>query len=171
LHRKTNPCIYFTPTQPLPIQFQSNSDLNTTNLSNFNASQPLILFWTKFFGKDISRILQINHKCPYTCSYSYSKEDQAFAKARVFHIRDFSTRKLPVRNPDAYNVYFTLESPPFSNFYNPSRFLRNSYEDYFNLTITYRSNADIYYPYDAFVEMDGSEGKEDVWTEEQVSFC
>lgn len=43
-------------------------------------------------------------------------------------------------------------------------------EDYFNLTITYRSNADVYYPYDAFVGMDGSEGEEDVWTEEQVGF-
>lgn len=51
-----------------------------------------------------------------------------------------------------------------------SRLGTNVPYDYFNMSMTYRSNADIYVPYDMFIELDGLEKVDDVWTNEQVRF-
>lgn len=115
----------------------------------------------------MSQIMRLNDSCPYTCHYSFDRSLNATAKARIFHIRNLDYRDLPAQNPDAFNVYFTLESPVHSFYFNP--YDGSKFKDYFNLTITYRSNADVYFPYDAFVELDGSEEANDLWTDKEVS--
>jgi hypothetical protein len=73
---------------------------------------------------------------------------------------------LPPNNADALNIYYTLE-PPYLTF---SKFNRKISVplNYFNYTASYRSRSMIYYPYDTFVEIDGTEDPKDVWTDEEV---
>ncbi|KAI6213145.1 hypothetical protein M3Y94_00115700 [Aphelenchoides besseyi] len=40
--------------------------------------------------------------------------------------------------------------------------------NYFNITISYHSQATIYYPYNEFVEIDGTETADQLWTQEQI---
>jgi hypothetical protein len=86
---------------------------------------------------------------------------------RVFHIRDLNYYNLPIQNSNALNVFLTLEPPTKTYFWLPP--FGNQLRDYFNWTITYRSTSDIYYPYDAFVELDGSEKEDEIWTDKQVN--
>jgi hypothetical protein len=106
--------------------------------------------------------------CPYKCEYSSDLKLGPKADVRVFHVRDFIYNKRPIDNPKALNVYYILESPFVSHFGYGTK-VSAVPKDYFNLTVTYRSNADVYFPYDTFVELDGSEKPEDVWTDEQVA--
>jgi hypothetical protein len=105
--------------------------------------------------------------CPYKCIHTNNRESYAaFSDVRVFHERHFDSLDLPPNNPKALNVYYTLE-PPYLTF---SRF-NDSFvnPDYFNATASYRSSSEVYYPYDYFMEFDGSETADDIWTQEQVS--
>jgi hypothetical protein len=40
--------------------------------------------------------------------------------------------------------------------------------DYFNISVTYRADSDIVYPYDVFEPLNGTEGAEDKWSQEEV---
>ncbi|KAI6170715.1 Glyco-tran-10-N domain-containing protein [Aphelenchoides bicaudatus] len=128
------------------IRSQNKSTTSTT--STLVQQKPLILYWTKFFSGNLSNKLQPDHPCPYKCRYSSSRADQAKADARIFHIRDFNANDLPVQNPNAYNKRRHI----------------------LNFIILARSDpTQIFtFPYDAFVEQDGSEDKKDVWTELQI---
>lgn len=128
------------------------------------------MFWTGIFGADtFSEYFPADKNCPYDCIYTSDRSLQAIASARVFHARDFNASDLSVDNPDAYNVFFVLESPTNTYFLTPPSNTSNSLDVYFNITITYRSsNADVYYPYDAFIKLDGNEDEKERWTTEQV---
>lgn len=88
------------------------------------------------------------------------------ADIRVFHERNFDPLNIPPNNPDALNIYYTLEPPylTFSKYHRP----QDVPPDYFNYTGSYRSRSYIYYPYDTFVRLDGTEGPEDRWTDKEV---
>lgn len=107
-----------------------------------------------------------NKSCPYKCIYSVDRQKyEAIADVRVFHGRSFDSKKLPSNNPKALNVYFTLEPPYLTFSYKDED---KAPPDYFNVTASYRSSSEIYFPYDYFIKQDGSELEDDVWTEEQV---
>jgi hypothetical protein len=92
----------------------------------------------------------------------------AQASARIFHVRDFHYQELP-ENTNALNVFFTLESPIHTYFFfDPEN--KKKFNDYFNLTLTYRSNSDLYLPYDAFIELDGNEMGNEMWSDEEVGY-
>ncbi|KAI6237944.1 Glyco-tran-10-N domain-containing protein [Aphelenchoides besseyi] len=68
----------------------------------------------------------------------------------------------PPDNPKAYNARRLFESPVVAN--NISSF----HPDYFNITISYRSTATVYQPYNGAIKRDGTEKADEIWTVEQV---
>ncbi|XP_075692864.1 4-galactosyl-N-acetylglucosaminide 3-alpha-L-fucosyltransferase FUT6-like [Rhinoderma darwinii] len=104
----------------------------------------LILLWTWPFGKKF-----LLNKCPrYVdisgCFYTANRTLYSSADAIVIHHRDVcnSITQLPQmpRPPNQYWIWFNLESPTHS----PNL---NFMDNIFNLTMTYRSDSDIFSPY------------------------
>lgn len=65
------------------------------------------------------------------------------ASAVIFHARDLNATELPPRSAAQFNVFFNLESP-----YNSGEAYKRVPKDYFNLSMTYRRDSRIYWPYD-----------------------
>jgi hypothetical protein len=64
-------------------------------------------------------------------------------------------------------TFFLLESPPHSGGNH-----RAVPHDFFNISMTYRADSDIFYPYDNFDEIEGKEEDQmegEMWTEEEVN--
>lgn len=57
-----------------------------------------------------------------------------------------------------------MESP----IYTGGNHRNNVPPDFFNISITYLAKSDIFYPYDAFDELDGTELDDEFWSEEEV---
>ena len=63
------------------------------------------------------------------------------------------------------NIFFSLESSPNEHIQ------ADVPENFFNLTMTFRRDSDIWIPYDTFEEIESDESSEvsdDIWTEEEV---
>ena len=56
-----------------------------------------------------------------------------------------------------------MESPAYTGWNH-----RNVPPDFFNISITYLAKSDIFYPYDAFDKLDGTEQDKEFWSEEEV---
>ncbi|KAI6224481.1 Alpha-(1,3)-fucosyltransferase C [Aphelenchoides fujianensis] len=136
--------------------------------------RPLILFWDQYFADQYILFTGVNAStrppCPYDCDYSLDRKRGQEADVRVFHQRNLDPADLPPSRADGrfVNVYYNLEPPYLSFSWIIRRTKRPVPPDFFNATATYRSHSEIFYPYDLFVPLDGSEREEDVWTEQQV---
>ena len=112
--------------------------------------QKIILFWNNFgtiqpyeFG--LGHAPFVKHRC--TIHSCMTTEDRALlpkADAVIFHVRGLkeqSKDELPRHaHPSQLFVFFTLESP-IHTYHNLT-----AYNDYFNLTFSYREDSDIFCP-------------------------
>ncbi|KAI6226255.1 Alpha-(1,3)-fucosyltransferase C [Aphelenchoides fujianensis] len=122
--------------------------------SSPRASPPLILFWTKFFGESLARFFVLRPECPFECEFTEDRTRLSDAQVRVFHLPDaiFGAEWPPAGNSTVFNAFVSLESPVHSR-----APLDIPAPDFFNVSISYRSNSDVFLPYDAFVPLDDSE--------------
>nr|CAD2190435.1 unnamed protein product [Meloidogyne enterolobii] len=103
------------------------------------------------------------NECPYECEYSTDKNKYLNASAIVYYIRS-EHRDLPkIRLPNQLYV-FCLDEPPHYTF----EFFKDVSRDFFNISMTYRLDSDIYYPYDTFVPCNGECQLDEYWTEKEV---
>ncbi|KAI1715883.1 glycosyltransferase family 10 (fucosyltransferase) c-term domain-containing protein [Ditylenchus destructor] len=106
-------------------------------------------------------------QCPYKCNYTDDKTEENINKAAmiIYHIwingSEFNSTNVPPPNPERLNVFFQSESVLRTN--------RDLPQDFFNITMTYSPNSDIYLPYDVFEAIDESTKTEDVWSDHEVS--
>ncbi|KAL3286435.1 hypothetical protein HHI36_000943 [Cryptolaemus montrouzieri] len=110
-----------------------------------------ILYWTKMFQTDDFNLgfgPHIFQKCEYSNCFTTNNRSllniDEFS-AIVFHHADFKSNDLPqVRSSKQYYIFFNLESP-LNSFTKP----RN---DFYNWTMSYRSDSDIVHPYGYFTK-------------------
>ncbi|KAF7635381.1 Glyco_tran_10_N domain-containing protein [Meloidogyne graminicola] len=133
---------------------------------------PLIIIWTGFYGNNFLSywsIKNITEQCPYKCRYSDDKSLEKNASVILFHIRDRIDPLPKYRTPEQLYTFFVLESPPHT-----WGMGRDVSPDFFNITMTYRSDSDVLLPYDMFESYseedlkNGFISSEDVWTEEEI---
>ncbi|KAI6186309.1 Alpha-(1,3)-fucosyltransferase C [Aphelenchoides besseyi] len=122
---------------------------------------PIVLFWTPYFGNEMSYLFLQHPECPFKCLFTTNQSFADSADVRVLHPPDFRDL-FPPHNPTALNAHLIFESP--ANTPHNKMFIA----DYFNITISYHSQATIYYPYNEFVEIDGTETADQLWTQEQI---
>ncbi|VDN91712.1 unnamed protein product [Brugia pahangi] len=125
---------------------------------------PLILTWTKFFSQSwAQRIKNDTNDCSYQCIITDDKEQLSEAVAVLFHIRDLET--LPkLRNSKQLFVFVLHESPLYT--FNNLDFVA---EDYFNITMTYRRDSDIYIPYGMMKKITNLTPKEQIWDWNEIA--
>ncbi|XP_033341191.2 alpha-(1,3)-fucosyltransferase C isoform X2 [Megalopta genalis] len=104
-----------------------------------------ILYWNTMFGNDTFYLGNSFRNCP--VSDCYATHDRNYANltdfdAVLFHGNELRAADLPAsRSPRQWYVFVNLESPanrPLLGYY---------YEDYFNLTMTYRLDSDVVWTY------------------------
>lgn len=105
----------------------------------------LILFWTSFFSHpfDLSPL----DSCPeLNCLLTNNLSLVNYSSAIVFHPSDTSMDDVPVyRHPHQRYVFYLLESPQ-------NTVLTHIPPDFFNWTMTYRRDSDIFAPYGYFIK-------------------
>ncbi|GMR33438.1 hypothetical protein PMAYCL1PPCAC_03633, partial [Pristionchus mayeri] len=108
--------------------------------------KPVLIYTaTKFFKMDVSneRFLSVCTSSKDWCTLSDDKRDLRRADAVLFHNADFDMNyrgpAYKKRNPDIPYVLWSLESPANDVFRPRNNFI--------NWTMTYRRDADIWYPY------------------------
>ncbi|KAG7201154.1 hypothetical protein KM043_003945 [Ampulex compressa] len=154
-------CLYF-----LAFYF----DLNIPSFSGFKSrmtpQEPwarigndtkTVLFWNTLFGDETFYLGKgdIFKGCPVNDCYATRDRSRLHITAFdavFFHGNELSAFDLPgERGPKQWYVYVSLESPS-------NRPLTNAlYEDYFNLTMTYRLDSDILLPYGIIVDSKNDE--------------
>ncbi|KAI6198879.1 Fucosyl transferase [Aphelenchoides besseyi] len=143
---------------------QSTSYRTRLQVNKPEFQKPIVLFWTKFWLDEfnLSSIFYTHSECPYSCLFTHNKSHVKDAAIRILHQRDFES--WPPLNPTALNAFLIMESPENAKIYGDSMFNEN----FFNVTISYRSSSTIYLPYNEFVLRDGSESLDQIWTSKQV---
>ncbi|CAG7821812.1 unnamed protein product [Allacma fusca] len=132
-----------------------------------------ILFWTEYFGHEDFPSLELGPTgvdvqrqfCDYGCEFTTNKELISSSDALIFHGRDLKTESFEVResslvrpnhipterNASQYWIFYLLESPV--NTFVPLE----AFNNFFNLTMTYRTDSDIYVPYQRLVKITETE--------------
>uniref|UniRef100_A0A158Q8B7 Fucosyltransferase n=1 Tax=Elaeophora elaphi TaxID=1147741 RepID=A0A158Q8B7_9BILA len=130
--------------------------------SNVN-TPPLILTWTTFFSRSWAKIVEKGlNDCAYKCIATDDQEHLSEAVAVLFHIRDLE--KLPEqRDPKQLFVFVLFESPQYT--FNYLDYVTN---DYFNITMTYRRDSDIYVPYGMLRKISNLTTREQIWNWSEV---
>nr|CAD2194548.1 unnamed protein product [Meloidogyne enterolobii] len=133
---------------------------------------PLILIWTTFYGENFLKYWLINNyssQCLYKCRYSDDKTLENDASVLFFHIRDKIDPLPSHRSPHQLYTFFVLESPV--NTWHRGRYLE---PNFFNITMTYRSDSDVIVPYDMFESYtfedlgDCKVSLDDIWLEDEI---
>uniref|UniRef100_A0A915D296 Fucosyltransferase n=1 Tax=Ditylenchus dipsaci TaxID=166011 RepID=A0A915D296_9BILA len=150
-----------------------NSSFFTLAVDSINASDsrepPVVLAWTSFFGYGMFEYSFLRRfdskKCRYSCTFT---EDKARyrnnASIVVLHARNIDINDLPPARPDLLKVFFIAESP-----YNSGSQYKSLPANYFNLSISYRRNSDIFLPYDSFQPIIPMvTDPQDIWQPEEV---
>ncbi|CAG9531463.1 unnamed protein product [Cercopithifilaria johnstoni] len=134
-----------------------------TQLYRTSLQPPLILTWTKFFSHPwAQRINQDLNECAYHCIITDNKEQFSEAEAVLFHIRDIDI--LPeLRNSKQLFVFVLQESPQYT-----FNYLNYVADDYFNITMTYRHDSDIYIPYGMMKKISNLTQREQIWNWDEV---
>ncbi|KAF7633594.1 Glyco_tran_10_N domain-containing protein [Meloidogyne graminicola] len=113
---------------------------------------------------DIMTGLYNTEECPYVCEYTKNKDLYLNASAFIFHIRAEHKELPKARSDKQLYVFFLDESPSYTFDH-----YKDVPPDFFNITMTYRVESDIYYPYDVFIPFKNNERKPDeYWTEKEV---
>uniref|UniRef100_A0A8R1Y1F2 Fucosyltransferase n=1 Tax=Onchocerca volvulus TaxID=6282 RepID=A0A8R1Y1F2_ONCVO len=131
--------------------------------SRISSSPQLIFTWTAFFSHPWAQIIKRSMKdCAYHCIITDDIKQFSEAAAVLFHIRDLS--RLPEkRNPKQLFVFVLQESPLYT--FNYLDFVA---EDYFNITMTYRHDSDIYIPYGMMKKITNLTPPEQIWNWSEV---
>uniref|UniRef100_A0A1I8BUR7 Fucosyltransferase n=1 Tax=Meloidogyne hapla TaxID=6305 RepID=A0A1I8BUR7_MELHA len=132
---------------------------------------PLILLWNKFYGENILKywsIEKITDQCPYKCHYTDDRALEKNATVLFFHIRDKVDPMPKQRTPEQLYTFFVIESPPHT--WNEGRYFPRNF---FNITMTYRSDSDVIVPYvfESYNKEDVKNGVislDEIWTEEEI---
>jgi len=124
---------------------------------------PLILMWTGFFWGDYSDRMRVAlERCPNRCRSTSNKKLVSEASAVLFHIVDYNHTNVPrIRHPNQSYVFFMHEPPTFFG----AHMTKN---DFFNLSMTFRTDSDVPMPYGKFTKRDGTEKPGDIFTEAEV---
>jgi len=134
---------------PRPNPHKTSKSESTTSLSRKilmenvrRTTEKTILFWYKPFGYTFDQTLSSNcGNCQVTSDLNKFNESSAV----VFHFNELNVETMPEnRFNDQLFVFYTMEAPPALK-------VRNlhfkEYDGYFNLTMSYRKNADVHSPY------------------------
>uniref|UniRef100_A0A1I8BN94 Fucosyltransferase n=1 Tax=Meloidogyne hapla TaxID=6305 RepID=A0A1I8BN94_MELHA len=129
--------------------------------------KPIILGWNSVYGYGnvvelMTGMFNIN-ECPYKCEYSGDKHKYLNASAIVYFIRTEHNELPKKRLPNQLYV-FNLDEPP----HNTWELYKDAGPDFFNITMTYRFDSDVYNPYDAFIPCNGKCNSDEYWTEKEV---
>uniref|UniRef100_A0A914E239 Fucosyltransferase n=1 Tax=Acrobeloides nanus TaxID=290746 RepID=A0A914E239_9BILA len=130
--------------------------------SQYQSLLPVILIWTKYYGNNFT-VAQRLPSCPYQCIYTNDQNFRDHANAVVFHIRDLNVQHLPEPQLDSYKVFFNMESPPHTHLH-----FNELPSDYFNLSMTYRVDSDVYCPYGSMNSITIKTKENNVFTDEEV---
>lgn len=109
----------------------------------------IILFWTKWFGRSPDEG-PLRHCSPqhYNCILTMNRSLLSDSSAVVFHIRDLDWNDTPPQRLKSQNfVFFNWESP----YHTGGDFSTDVRKWYFNSTMTYRRDSDVYVPYGGVV--------------------
>ncbi|KAI6208987.1 Alpha1,3-fucosyltransferase-like proteinue [Aphelenchoides besseyi] len=112
--------------------------------SRLKKTRPIVFFATTFIDEDASRVFVPDRTCPFNCTFTSDPDYASLSDVRVFHPTEFHGF-FPEDNPNAVNVHVFFESPVQL----PDNALKRN--DYFNVTVSYRSTATVYVPYGEFV--------------------
>uniref|UniRef100_A0A7E4VUV8 Fucosyltransferase n=1 Tax=Panagrellus redivivus TaxID=6233 RepID=A0A7E4VUV8_PANRE len=131
-----------------------------------NDKIPLVLLYTKFFGG--SMMPSSEYYCPWKCNFTEDQSTYNIADAVLFHSRnanyDFTLSKSV--NPLRLNVFYSMEASPNEN-------IRGKHfpPDFFNVTMSFRRDSDIWQAYDKFESaLPEDLGNPDVtWSDEAVN--
>ena len=80
----------------------------------------------------------------------------------VYHIAEINIEDLPKIHPNQMNVFFNQESPYHGTLY------KNVSSNFFNITMTYRSDSDVIIPYDKLELIDKITKEDEIWTWKEV---
>ena len=80
----------------------------------------------------------------------------------VYHIGEIKFRDLPNIHPNQMNVFFNQESPYHGIHY------KYVPPNFFNITMTYRSDSDVIIPYDKLELIDKITKEDEIWTWKEV---
>ncbi|KZC12838.1 Alpha-(1,3)-fucosyltransferase C [Dufourea novaeangliae] len=111
-----------------------------------------ILYWNTFFGDETFYLGNRFHDCP--VNDCYATHDRSYADllefdAILFHANELDLKDLPTRrSPRQWYVFVNLESP------GNRPLISQFYEDYFNLTMTYRLDSDVVWTYGTVSDAD-----------------
>ncbi|KAI6209902.1 Glyco-tran-10-N domain-containing protein [Aphelenchoides besseyi] len=164
---------FMTNVDKAAIQLLKDDDIHPTEATTveifekLQAGIPLVVHWTPFFHENhIREFIRHFPNCEFECVHTEDRQFLSQARAIIFHARHTNLSDLPPDNPNQLRVLFTREGPNQSFFLNgqPQQLRPN----YFNATITYRTNSDVYLPYATLRELDGTESEADIWTDEQI---
>nr|CAD2177699.1 unnamed protein product [Meloidogyne enterolobii] len=130
-------------------------------------STPIILGWNNLIDNDniidIQTGLYNTDECKYECEYVTDKDLYMNATAIMFHIRA-EHKDLPLKRfSNQLYIFFLDESPSYTY-----EHFKDVSPDFFNITMTYRVDSDIYYPYDTFVPCNGKCHVDEFWSEKEV---
>ncbi|XP_076812959.1 3-galactosyl-N-acetylglucosaminide 4-alpha-L-fucosyltransferase FUT3-like [Clavelina lepadiformis] len=106
-----------------------------------------IIAWDAPFGSKRIPNNIITSKCG-NCQFSYdrSKINDPSTKAVIFHFNEARISRMPKqRRTDQYYIWFSWESPVAVGKFRG--FTLKEFDDVFNLTMTYRRDSDVYFPY------------------------
>lgn len=131
-------------------------EINQQTISNHNAHAEnpkklkRILYWNDYYGSRnfgfcCGRGPYIKHKCLNSQCYTSKdrKEDLESFDAIVFHGRSLDIKDVPkIRYPHQLYVFLTIESAAYPGIQNFSH-----WDNFFNLTMTYRRDSDVFMPY------------------------
>lgn len=108
----------------------------------------LILMWTKWFSRLVEE--GVLHEClQENCLLTNNRSMVNESDAVVFHIRDLNWKDLPNQKlQNQHYVFFNWESP----YHTGGDFSTDWQKSYFDLTMTYRRDSDIYAPYGSIVK-------------------
>lgn len=111
---------------------------------------PKILVWNGFFSSNLKdRLDRDMLDCRELCYITDRRQCINTFDAVVFHIRNLDLSDLPhQRFPKQFYVFYSLESPP-----NSGSAAGRIQSKFFNLTMTYKRDSDVWTPYDSFEEI------------------
>uniref|UniRef100_A0A0R3RZA6 Fucosyltransferase n=1 Tax=Elaeophora elaphi TaxID=1147741 RepID=A0A0R3RZA6_9BILA len=127
-------------------------------------NKPLIVAWTTYFKENWAPLLkQEASSCAYECLITDDKEQLSKDTTVLFHIRDLKQSLPESRNPEQLFVFMLQESPLYT--FNYLNFVP---KDYFNITMTYRRDSDVYIPYGVVENITDLTPPELIWNWNEV---
>ncbi|XP_002131936.2 4-galactosyl-N-acetylglucosaminide 3-alpha-L-fucosyltransferase FUT6 [Ciona intestinalis] len=131
--------------QEIENGYRNAATVNLTSTTQDKDREIRILFWKPIFGKYVE--FNIDRKQCGNCVVSYDTKYLESSDAVIIHYSEARVGALPnpaKRHPNQMYVFFSMESPYAVSVLRGMHF--NSLGPYFNWTMNYRRDADIFFP-------------------------